>query len=175
MFGNDRSAWEAWKSFQSLVTPLKVVTRDLLASRLSVTRHHSWHCPSTFRKDNEFSECLSCFSNFIKENSDPCDTILIRADTNCSEKSSAQRKRLFEQCCAEHTLLKTGSSSFTLHHNNLTSEADIDMFWISSEMLDKIGQILLKYTLDKPLNLSCLLLLQYKVLCMRAPTVNTAE
>jgi hypothetical protein len=39
----------------------------------------------TSGKDDEFSECLSSLSNFIDENCDPSDSILIGADTNCSE------------------------------------------------------------------------------------------
>ena len=126
----------------------------------------------TSGKDDEFSECLSSLSNFIDENCDPSDSILIGADTNCSEKSTPRRRRIFNNFCQQQTLKKAGSLSSTFHHNNSISESNIDTFLISQNLLEFMDQVTVKCTLDEPLNFSCHDLLQS---CLALPLMSSEQ
>ena len=149
----------AWhRDLQSSTKPLKVVHErfsaiKILCGTMSILAM-SVYLP-TSGKDDEYSECLSLLSTFIEENCDPGDSILIGADTNCSEKSSQRRIRLYRDFCKKQDLLRAGSSSPTFHHYNLTSESNIDTFLISSDLEDELGSIQVNCTMDEPLNFSC--------------------
>ena len=80
------TAWH--QDLHSLVKPLKVtherfsgikITSDYM-SMLAISAYFP-----TSGKDDEFSECLSHLSNYIEENTEPDDGILISADTNHAE------------------------------------------------------------------------------------------
>ena len=147
----------AWHTdLNSLVTPLKVSNERFSAVRIKYDKASllalSLYLP-TAGKDDDFSECLSSLSNFIKEEKNSPDSLLLGADTNCSQKSTLRRIRLFEQFCEKHDLHRVCSSSPTFHHNNMTAESNIDMFLVSEDLLGNISEVVTSCTLDNPINL----------------------
>ena len=94
------TAWH--QDLSSIVKPLKVVHERFAGIKISCDSLSilavSAYFP-TSGKDDEFSECLSHLANFIEENTEPGDGILIAADTNCSEKSTMRRVRLHREFC----------------------------------------------------------------------------
>ena len=148
----------AWHTdLNSLVTPLKVSNERFSAVKIKYAKASllaiSLYLP-TAGKDDDFSECLSSLSNFIKEEKNSPDSLLLGADTNCSQKSTLRRIRLFEQFCEKHDLHRVCSSSPTFHHNNMTAESNIDMFLVSEDLLGNISEVVTSCTLDNPINLS---------------------
>ena len=149
----------AWhRELHSLIKPLKVVNERFAGIRIKCDKMSvvaiSLYLP-TSGKDDEFSECLSSLSNFVTENCSTGDGILIGTDTNCSEKSTPRRIRLYKDFCEKLDLFKAGSTLPTFHHNNSVSESNIDTFLISRNVMSMLGSVLVKCTLDEPLNFSC--------------------
>ena len=108
----------------------------------------------TSGQDEEFLDCISSLSNYILENTDSRDEVLIGTDTNCSEKSTMRRKKLYKDFCCELGLVEVGSKVPTFHHNNLVSTSNIDRFLVTKTLADKLRPVLVECTLEFPMNFS---------------------
>ena len=105
----------------------------------------------TSGKDEEFLECLGFLEDFIVANTPITGSVLIGADSNCSQKSSARRQLAWQEFCCKLSLVITSSNLPTFHHHNGTSESKIDYFLSSNCKLDNVRQYC---TLETPLNFS---------------------
>ena len=108
----------------------------------------------TSGKDDEFMECISSLSNFLREYQAEGEDVIIGTDSNCSEKSSSRRSKAFLAFCDEFCLTKQSTTSSTFHHPNGTSESCIDFFLITAKSKMKTTNLLSLCTLDNPLNFS---------------------
>lgn len=145
-----------WHSdLKSMVTPLKCVYERFSAIKIRTANHSvlaiSVYFP-TAGKDDEFLECVSILSVFIKENSSNLDTIIIGADSNCSDISSPRRINAMNDFINELSLVKVTNALPTFHHHNGRATSCIDYFLVSN--VQHIGRIMTVCTKDQPLNLS---------------------
>ena len=108
----------------------------------------------TCGKDTEYLECVSELINFVTENKNEDETVLIGTDSNCSEKSSPRRLLAFHHLCQELNLSKVASSGPTFHHHNGSSESNIDYFLISAASSSSISNASTVCSRDNPENLS---------------------
>ena len=106
----------------------------------------------THGQDEEFLECLTYLTDFILLNMSENDSLVIGADTNCSQKSTWRRRNAWNSFCNHFSLLSYSSQEPTFHHHNGTSESCIDTILFSKHLKPRpINQLC---TLDFPLNLS---------------------
>ena len=101
--------------------------------------HFSLHI--TPQQDDAFLHCLAELSNFIVQNTDQDTTILLRMDSNCSEKSTSRRFKGLQEFCSDHNLIQISQSQPTFHHSNSMSESNIDYFLISRSSRSTLGNV----------------------------------
>jgi hypothetical protein len=106
----------------------------------------------THGKDDEYLECLSLLTEFLLANSSPNDSCIIGADTNCSTKSSARRRKAWSAFCENFSLVSISSQAPTFYHHNGTSDSCIDTILFSRNL--KPTNLAQLCTLEDPLNLS---------------------
>ena len=139
------------------VKPVKVVHTRFSAIKIQTNTNTilaiSLYLPTSGR-DEEFSDCLSSLSNFILENTDNRDEVLIGSDTNCSEKSTLRRKKLYKDFCCELGLVEVGSEVPTFHHNNTVSKSNIDRFLVTRTLVDNLESVQVECTMETPMNFS---------------------
>ena len=139
------------------VKPVKVVHTRFAGIKIQTSTSTilaiSLYLP-TSGQDEEFLDCISSLSNYILENTGSRDEVLIGTDTNCSKKSTMQRKKLYKDFCCELGLVEVGSKVPTFHHNNLVSTSNIDRFLVTKTLADKLRPVLVECTLEFPMNFS---------------------
>ena len=139
----------------SSVTQLQPTHERFTAIKLSSeTASHliiSLYAP-TSGKDDEFMECLSHLTEFILSNKSENDSIILGADTNCSERSSGRRRKSWKMFCESFHLEENILPAPTFHHHKGSSETSIDR--ILTSKLFKLKNLQLHCTLEFPLNLS---------------------
>ena len=110
----------------------------------------------TSGKDEEYLETCSDIINFVAKNQQErgSDTILIGADSNCSDKSSKRRKQALTALCDELCIERISPRVSTFHHHNGSSDSNIDCFLLSTSFSPKLSTIHSICTLDTPDNLS---------------------
>ena len=111
----------------------------------------SFYAP-TAGHDDDFLESLDYLSEFIEQNTEQGDGIVIGTDINCSEKSSARRKDSWVKFLNNFSLTVNSNGQPTFHHHNGTSNSCIDIFSASSNL--QLTNFKEYCTLDTPLNLS---------------------
>ena len=148
----------AWHdSLKSCVTPVKNVNERFTGVRLkieSVTLFVMSVYFPTRGKDEEFLDCISCLSKFITTNSGAGNVIIVGCDSKGSENSTNRRKSALDTFCEEYFLTKLDSVGPTFHHNNGSSEANLDYYLVSKQYLSLFTEPSVECTLDQPLNLS---------------------
>ena len=107
----------------------------------------------TSGQDDEFLEVIALLSHDITENSGKESIIIIGIDSNCSEKATSRRQEAFSKF-TDKLKLKTilSGSKATFHHNNGTSESQIDHILTNNSEAVSFLRQLCKY--DDPTNLS---------------------
>ena len=140
------------------VKPVKVVHTRFAGIKIETNTRTilaiSLYLP-TSGKDEDFSDCISSLSTFISENTNSKDEVLIGADTNCSEKSTRRRRKIYQDFCSELGLIEIGSQIPTFHHNNAVSSSNIDRFLVTRTLAENLGPIQVECTLETPMNFSC--------------------
>jgi hypothetical protein len=105
----------------------------------------------TSGKDDDFLECTSFLSEFITSNLPTSGSVIIGADSNCSDKSTSRRQLIWADFCEKFSFTKETTNVSTFHHNNGLSESCIDYFLSAKCKTNNLRQIC---TLDSPLNFS---------------------
>ena len=155
---NWHGAGIAWHhSLKSYVVPVNNVNERFTGIRIKMESKTlfviSVYFP-TRGKDDQFLECISCLSNFITSNTVAGDVIIVGCDSNCSENSTKRRISALNWLCEEHFLAKLVSTGPTFHHNNGTSEANLDYYLVSKQHFSLFAEPTILCTLNHPLNLS---------------------
>ena len=155
---NWHGAGIAWHhSLKSYVVPVNNVNEGFTGIRIKMESKTlfviSVYFP-TRGKDDQFLECISCLSNFITSNTVAGDVIIVGCDSNCSENSTKRRISALNWLCEEHFLAKLVSTGPTFHHNNGTSETNLDYYLVSKQHFSLFAEPTIVCTLNHPLNLS---------------------
>ena len=111
----------------------------------------------TSGKDDLFLETLSELTNEILAHRNKDDTLIIGLDSNQSSKSSRRRSEGMHQFIKRFSLVSILNNELpTFHHQNLTSESQIDHILYSVPSNSAINVNMLKHLclLTQPLNLS---------------------
>ena len=105
----------------------------------------------TSGKDDDFLECIGFLSEFISSNTPASGSVIIGADSNCSDKSTTRRQLIWADFCENFSFSKETTNIPTFHHNNGSSESCIDYFLSKKCRINNLKQIC---TLDSPMNFS---------------------
>ena len=145
------------ESLESNILSLKTENERFTGVKIKFQTQHylaiSVYYP-TSGKDCEFLECISNLSDFINKHNEENQTILIGADSNCSEKSSPRRKEAFRKFCEEFDLHKSHCNGPTFHHHNGSSSSNIDYFLVSAKSSAQLKSLSAICTLENPENFS---------------------
>ena len=94
----------------------------------------------TSGNDDLFLETLETLNFDILQNKRTSDTLILASDTNVSEKSTKRRLNAFKNFKDAHKIVSIMNSSVpTFHHNNQTSESQLDHIYVSSQISGKIS------------------------------------
>ena len=143
-------------SFSTHVEKIPIISERFCGIKINyydlVIIAYSVYLP-TSGQDDEFLEELDLLNHDINNNSEKDSTIIIGIDANTSEKSTNRRQEAFYKF-TENFTLKTvlPDSKPTFHHNNGTSESQIDHILTNNSEIVSFFSHLCKH--DDPSNLS---------------------
>ena len=143
-------------SISSHIVKIPVISERFCGVKLDISNldivAYTVYLP-TAGQDDEFLEEISLLTHDLLQHANPDSTIIIGLDANCSNKSSQRRQKAFSMFMKELMLETTHlGENPTFHHNNGTSESQIDHILTNKpEMVSFLTQ---PCKLDDPTNLS---------------------
>ena len=168
-----------WRSdIDGQVTPLDSTFDRITGIKLCLHNVNllliSLYAPTSGR-DEEFLECMSNLTFFLRQNYSSTHQVIIGADLNISSNSSTRRQEAWNNVCEEFMLSSHYPPLPTFHHHNGSSNSYLDCLITSSN--SHILQLTQYCTLENALNLSShdLILAETSIEtedCMTLPSYN---